>query len=624
MKPRLILCGGAGFKDVPETARDYNVTELNSWGANANVHIRIEDVANAFLRELSDRLVDLVEIASYVYAADCLAPRDHAWSDSKSTEPWSRDFKFAIPVRDTSFWSQDQVRDLLSHLLHFLADDNYVFRFERPSTVHPTQSYLEFGDFQDWPFRGVERVLMFSGGLDSLAGALETASANQHLVLVSHRAAPVVSKRQRHLFQELQKVYPQTRMLHIPVWVNKEAKLGREHTQRTRSFLFAALGAAVAHSLDAAGVRFFENGIVSLNWPVADEVLRARASRTTHPVVLRDLSELLTLVLEKPFVVDNPYIFMTKTDVVTKVGGLGGGELIRHTCSCAHTGLYQSQAHWHCGTCSQCIDRRIAILAAGLADEDPNDDYAVDVFEGPRKDGYEKNMAVNYIRHAFELSRMSDQEMAAKFNLELTRAARFVPGKQSETAQKFIDMHRRHGAAVRRVVCDQVATAVPRMFAGEVVHNSMLMFAIGNEHLISCWVRYAKSIEELLRTGLPISCASHKPKNERHLQQLCDGILKPRDNDLTREFPFMQWSSTLTKPDWSNEALRLWIEAKYVRTTADIGRTTEAIAADITKYGDNGRNVLYVVYDPSHCIVDEDEFSEPITRHASMRVAFIR
>ncbi len=55
------------------------------------------------------------------------------------------------------------------------------------------QQYLELGDFEDWPFNAPDRVLMFSGGLDSLAGAVETAKRGQNSILVSHR--PVTTMR---------------------------------------------------------------------------------------------------------------------------------------------------------------------------------------------------------------------------------------------------------------------------------------------------------------------------------------------------------------------------------------------------------------------------------------------
>ena len=41
--------------------------------------------------------------------------------------------------------------------------------------------------------------------------------------------------------------------------------------------------------------------------------------------------------------------------------------------------------HPHCGQCSQCIDRRFAILAAGQEHEDPAEAYKVDLFLGERE-----------------------------------------------------------------------------------------------------------------------------------------------------------------------------------------------------------------------------------------------
>jgi hypothetical protein len=80
----------------------------------------------------------------------------------------------------------------------------------------------------------------------------------------------------------------------------------------------------------------------------------------------------------------------------------------------------------------------------------------------------------------------------------------------------------------------------------------------------------------------------------------------------------------MTKPDWSAELFNLWVEMKYVRKASDIRPITEAIAADITKYGDNQRYVLFIVYDPEHHVTDEREFSSEILRRPTMRVRFVR
>ena len=104
--PRLLLCSGITASDLTYNSNGREVIELNGLGADANVNIRLEDVARIFLRHLSPRLVDLIEIASYVYAADCGTQRGKQWSDDMATEPWGRDFHFVVPVRDLAFWER--------------------------------------------------------------------------------------------------------------------------------------------------------------------------------------------------------------------------------------------------------------------------------------------------------------------------------------------------------------------------------------------------------------------------------------------------------------------------------------------------------------------------------------
>ena len=618
-KPRLFLCNGKPA-DNPSLNDRHTVT-LTAAGTDPNVHIRLQDVAKVFCEDLSPRAIDLLEIAAYVYTADASTRRDGAWADDHATEPWARDFHFVVGVRDLEFWNREDVRVCLCKLLSFLSDDKYAFDFVPVVRQVPAQTYLELGDLPAWPFKNVDRVVMFSGGLDSLAGAVEVAASDTALVLVSHRPVASSSMRQKALFDALQAKFS-ARMIHVPVWINKSQDLGREHTQRTRSFLYSALGAVVAQSVQAGGVRFFENGVVSLNLPVADEVLRARASRTTHPLALDRMQALYSLILERPFAIDNPYFFKTKTEVVEVLTQHHASELIQHTCSCAHTGYHQSRSQWHCGTCSQCIDRRIAVIAAGQAEKDPDTDYVSDVFVGERKDGYEQNIAVDYVRHATELDQMSEMQIGTRFSFDISRAARCFP-RAAEAANGIISLHKRHGATVRTVLTQLLVREAGRMVTGALPPTSLLAKVAGNAHKKSSWVRYADKIASVLAAGIPPICRKRKPKDEPELQAICDGLLRGAGVTLRREFPFMAWSSGSTKPDWSAEELALWIELKYVRKTTGIAQIGTAIASDITKYGDNRRRTVYVVYDPRGLVVDRAEFARDIVKHDGMLVRFI-
>lgn len=476
ISPRLFLCGGANVSATDSVMTGRQPVVLDSVGGNVNVHIRLENVARVLCQQLSPRLMDFLEIASYVYSADCTTRRQGAWSDEGSTEPWGRDFAFVVAVREPDFWATTKVKKLIEEVLSFLSNDKYCFTFVPLDREYKDQEpYFAFGDLKDWPFHGLDRVLMFSGGLDSLAGAVETASGGQRSVLVSHRPEPKVDSRQKNLFGRLKKRFPD-QLFHIPVWINKKEKLSREPTQRTRSFLFTALGTLVAESVQAKGVRFYENGIVSLNFPIADEVLRARASRTTHPLALHLLSSLCAKVTQHEFTVDNPYLFKTKTEVVASLAQHQAADLIAQTCSCSHT-MFQSRKR-HCGRCSQCIDRRFAVTAAGLLAEDPETDYVLDVFTGSRQTALNRAIAVDYTRHGVELHRRSENDLAAIFNTELSRAVRHGSNR-TETAQKIIATHKRHGAVVFQVLEQKVHEQAASFVNRTMDPTSLLAMAVG-------------------------------------------------------------------------------------------------------------------------------------------------
>jgi Calcineurin-like phosphoesterase len=480
IRPRLFLCSGVVLPADDPLRVGRHAVELATQGEDANVHIRLMDLARVFDRHLSPRMEDALEIAAYVYAADCATQRAGAWANDDTTEPWKRDMRFVIPVRDLPFWDCPDVKQLLAQTLRFLSDDTFCFEFRQDMRTNVRQAYLEFTEDEDWPFHGVDRVIMFSGGLDSLAGAAETANAGGRLVLVSHRPVSTQSGRQKQLFDRVRGTWD-VPMIHVPVWMNKSENLGKEPTQRTRSFLYATLGAAVAASVNAGGVRFFENGVVSLNLPVADEVIGARASRTTHPHALHRFGRLFSLVLGSDLAVDNPYLFKTKKEVVESLAVSRGGPLIGYTCSCAHQGIFQSKTQLHCGTCSQCIDRRIAIEAAGLFEHEAAGDYVCDVFTGCREGGEERNMAVNYARHATELARMTEEQMAARFNQQLTRAVRHLP-QQAHSALELIRMHRRHGETVMSVLQRQVEANARQLVDGTLEPTSMLALVAARSH----------------------------------------------------------------------------------------------------------------------------------------------
>ncbi len=190
---------------------------------------------------------------------------------------------FIVPVRKPGFWSQPKVRDALVETLGFLSDDSYDFCFAKLQRPPSVDNYFEFSS-EDAAFDAKE-VLLFSGGLDSLGGVVkEVFLDNKPVALVSHRSAPKIAPKQVDLHTDIcGRCADNPAPKHIPVWIQKHGWEARDNSQCTRSFLYASLAAIVARMFGRDRIRFYENGVTSLNLSIAEQILGARASRTTRP-----------------------------------------------------------------------------------------------------------------------------------------------------------------------------------------------------------------------------------------------------------------------------------------------------------------------------------------------------
>src|SRR5690348_17515352 len=84
-----------------------------------------------------------------------------------------------------------------------------------------------------------QQVVMFSGGLDSLAGAVEEAVVQKHrLLLVNHRPTDKLNNVHRKLEAMLAAKAGNFAPMHLHVHINKKRELNKNYTQRTRSFLY--------------------------------------------------------------------------------------------------------------------------------------------------------------------------------------------------------------------------------------------------------------------------------------------------------------------------------------------------------------------------------------------------
>ncbi len=442
-RERSVFCGGLAG---PTGDRDTLALALGG-----NVSLEWDDVRLPLIRPVSAVVSDLVEIAAYVYVADQATKRGRGDGhlDGELGEGWRRRFRFKIPVREPDRWRDPRVADRLVELLTFLSDDEYEFEFA-PRRKSKGGEQLPI-PFQRASLEGtIDEVLLFSGGLDSTAGAVrESLVAKRKALLVNHRSNTKVSNRIGDLFESLAASAGDRRPLLLPVRIHKDSSLNQEYTQRSRSFLYAAVGGSVAHLIGLDRVRFYENGVIGLNLPHAASVVGGRASRTTHPRVLRGFAGLFAELFEKPFTVENPFEWKTKTEVVQSLIDAGSRGLIGLTNSCAH--LWQATLeHPHCGICSQCIDRRFAVLASGADHDDPVGRYAVELELGEREESEDLALLAGYLETANEVSRFGDAgEFFARFG-EATRAV-LEFDDPNRAAEQIFQLYSRHAKQVQGV-----------------------------------------------------------------------------------------------------------------------------------------------------------------------------
>ncbi|MEV4887301.1 7-cyano-7-deazaguanine synthase [Chitinophaga ginsengisegetis] len=371
---------------------------------NENLYTGSKKIMDCF-GELDALDEDLLNVASGIYAADLATPR-------RERELHCRDIEITIEVVHKQSW--DQVQKKLQYALYVLSKDNWKIAFVKRKIKSST--YL------DW--NGSEgAVLLFSGGIDSMAGASEFLTRKEPLVLVSHSSQgnSVVDKSQKDVYQALCNHYKQ-KVPYYPIKVygrNKGAHTfpdERENTQRTRSFLFLTLAALVMKKNKMSKILFMaENGQFAVHLPLNQARVGPFSTHTADPLFLQYAQEIFSHLLENDnFCIENPFLYKTKAEVFAVLPDPLKKKAI-HSASCWKI----SRTKQHCGECVPCISRRIAIEYNGLS----FNEYLHDVFKSDLKtlpeDNTGKRNMVDYLEFISTFKSIGDIKALINHHPEL-------------------------------------------------------------------------------------------------------------------------------------------------------------------------------------------------------------
>jgi len=352
---------GPGDRTAIPKAADEQKTELRFGAADGlgfGIGRALDDLRSLGLQP-SEIGADLLILAAHVHAADTRISRE-----TEAQDGWTREIRLVVPVSDPAIWRATE--QTLRRALDFLTGDRWRIGFRaRPRTHRSVVVAPE-------PLLGgiaYDGISLFSGGLDSLIGAIDRLNAGHSPLFVSHAGEGAVSASQEACFDGLKNHFSRNDLDRLRVWMTFEGGLvedvASESTTRGRSFLFFALAAAAGSGLGRPfEVQVPENGLIALNVPLDQLRLGAPSTRTTHPFHIARWNDLLAQLGIQGRLV-NPYWNKTKGEMAVECSDQALlARLAVHSLSCSSP----AKARWlglpqgHCGHCLPCLIRRASLL----------------------------------------------------------------------------------------------------------------------------------------------------------------------------------------------------------------------------------------------------------------------
>jgi len=293
--------------------------------------------------------VDLLVLGASVFAADRALKRGER-------EELSREIELRVPAYNAVTLSR--LAPMFEEVLYRLSYDSWTLNFRQ----EPRDATTTANSTRLLP-RSNGSVLLFSGGLDSLAAAIEF--HGEGLTLVSHQTRNRQTRSAQQLLADLLSSSG-LGSTHYSFFVSSRNggqtafKHDAESSQRTRSFLFLCLAALVARRVGSHEVLYMaENGQMAIHLALTSARIGAFSTNTAHPDVLQQMSTVLSAALGTSITFANPYVHKTKAEVVEPVvSRLPDSLAIAHSCwrnSRLPAGVT------HCGECIPCFVRRIAL-----------------------------------------------------------------------------------------------------------------------------------------------------------------------------------------------------------------------------------------------------------------------
>ena len=301
---------------------------------------------------------------------------------------WTRDIYVSIPVLEYDVWKN--TNNKWETMLGFLTGDIWHIEFRKSEVVY---SHRENSNRIHLNIQECDCVCLFSGGLDSLCGAIKLLEEGASPCLVGHNEYPKLRKKQKSFVEIFQDIYAEQKVEFISFTANARSPIsstegqlrGNENTSRGRSLLFLCAALSIAGILGGeVPVYIPENGFIGLNISLTKSRKGTCSTRTTHPYFLKQFSQILEIVGIRNSII-NFFAFNTKREIVNFVKDTKAfKDCYSYTISCSHPCLarYNKQGAneypINCGYCYPCLIRKSSILDV---EEDNKYSYAGNSYE---------------------------------------------------------------------------------------------------------------------------------------------------------------------------------------------------------------------------------------------------
>lgn len=295
-------------------------------------------------RPPSTRAWDFLSIALAVHAADRFVVRRGA------QDAWTRMIALEVELHEPEPWMA--LAKELADVLRFLTSDIWYLRFRAGGMEPPAFQ----GTLSDRAC-----ACLFSGGLDSLIGAIDLQTQGRRPLLVS-QASPKEGPIQADLAARIGLADHRFEARASERW-----RQPYEPSSRARSMLFIGYGVLAASTLSQTGqtteLVVPENGLISINAPLTRRHIGSLSTRTTHPHFIASLQAALDAV-GLSVQLNNPYAFKTKGEMLAECQD----RIIEQLASASYSCGKGKRLNQHCGRCVPCQIRRASFHAAEVLD----------------------------------------------------------------------------------------------------------------------------------------------------------------------------------------------------------------------------------------------------------------